>query len=74
MSQLPIVSVGESAGVILPAEVLQSLGLRVGDVLQATLGDHELILRASDDNPSEPIEEITRDVLEKRRDAYRRLA
>lgn len=75
MPQLPIVPVGDSAAVVLPPAVLDALGLKIGDVMDVTVGDRELILRPADDaDRRRLIEEITRDVFEQRRDAYQRLA
>jgi antitoxin component of MazEF toxin-antitoxin module len=75
MPQLTIVPHGDSAAVILPAAVLESIGVRIGDVLVATLGERELILRPVDDAARRQLlQEITREVLERRRDAYERLA
>jgi antitoxin component of MazEF toxin-antitoxin module len=75
MSQLTIVSFGESAAVVLPRDVLQSLGVQIGDVLDATLGDQKLILRPPEDaGRRQKMAQITREVFEQRRDAYQRLA
>jgi antitoxin component of MazEF toxin-antitoxin module len=75
MPQLTIVPHGDSAAVILPAAILESVGLRVGDVLEVTLGDRQLILRSAEDaSRRELLEAITHEVLEQRRDAYQRLA
>lgn len=75
MPQLTIVPHGDSAAVILPAAVLESVGLRVGDVVDVTLGDRQLVLRSSEDAARrELIEKITREVFEQRKDAYQRLA
>ena len=75
MFQLPVVAVGESAAVILPLAVLESLGLKAGDILGATLEEHRLVLRpAYDSARREVVEEITREVFERRRDAFQRLA
>jgi antitoxin component of MazEF toxin-antitoxin module len=75
MPQLTIVPHGDSAAVILPAAVLESAGLHVGDVLEVTLGDRQLILRSAEDaSRRELLETITREVFERRRDAYQRLA
>jgi antitoxin component of MazEF toxin-antitoxin module len=75
MPQLTIVPHGDSAAVILPAAFLESAGLRVGDVLDVTVGDHELILRSAEEaGRRELLETITREVFERRRDAYQRLA
>ncbi len=75
MPQLPIVSLGDTAAVVLPPEVLESIGLRVGDLVDVALGDRQLILRpAGDAARRQQIETITQEVFERRRDAYHRLA
>ena len=75
MPQLTIVPHGDAAAVVLPASVLESIGLRIGDVVEATVGDRQLILGPVEDAARRQIiQEITRDVLEQRRDAYKRLA
>jgi antitoxin component of MazEF toxin-antitoxin module len=75
MPQVPIVSLGDSAAVVLPTSVLESLGLRIGDSLDITVSDRQLILQsAADAERRRLIEAITQDVFEKRQGAYRRLA
>ncbi len=75
MPQLTIVPHGDSAAVILPAVLLESVGLRIGDVVDVTVGDRQLILRSAEDaSRRELLETITHEVLERRRDAYERLA
>jgi antitoxin component of MazEF toxin-antitoxin module len=75
MTQLTIIHHGEAAAVVLPAAVLDSIGLRIGDVLEATLGERQLILRLVEDAARrEAFEAVTKDVFEQRRDAYERLA
>ena len=75
MPQLTIVAHGDSAAVVLPASVLESIGVCVGDVLEATLGDRQLILRPVEDAARRQLlREITTDLFERRRDAYQRLA
>jgi antitoxin component of MazEF toxin-antitoxin module len=72
---MTIVPHGDSAAVILPASVLESIGVRIGDVLEATPGDRQLLLRPVEDASRQlVIQEITQDVFEQRRDAYQRLA
>ena len=75
MSDMPLVSVVESEGVVVPADVLATIGLRVGDRVNVSLGNHELILRpaAATDNERD-IDKATREVFERRKDAYQRLA
>ena len=75
MPQLTIVPHGDSAAVVLPASVLESIGVRIGDVLEATPGDRQLILRPVEDaSRRQLVEEVTQAVFEQRRDAYQRLA
>ena len=75
MQHLTIVPHGESGAVVLPASVLESIGLRIGDVLEATLSDRQLILRHTEDSTRQQLlETITQDVFDRRQDAYRRLA
>jgi antitoxin component of MazEF toxin-antitoxin module len=75
MPQLPIVPLGDSAAVVLPASVLESVGLRVGDLVDITVGDRQLILEpVADAERRRQIESITQEVFEKRQEAYRRLA
>jgi bifunctional DNA-binding transcriptional regulator/antitoxin component of YhaV-PrlF toxin-antitoxin module len=50
-------------------------GLRIGDVLEARVGDRQLILQpVEDDARRRSLEEITRDVFEQRREANQGLA
>jgi antitoxin component of MazEF toxin-antitoxin module len=75
MPQLTIVPHGDSGAVILSAAVLNSVGLHVGDVVDVTVGDRQLILRPAEDASRRGLlEEIIREVFERRRDAYERLA
>jgi antitoxin component of MazEF toxin-antitoxin module len=73
MSSLPIVPLGDSGAIVLSREVLQALGLKVGDVVEATLGEAEVVLRAAPATPRS-LEDITEAVLAARKDAYERLA
>ncbi len=75
MPQLTIVAHGDSAAVVLPSELLESVGLRIGDAVNVTLGDRQLILTPGKDAARRAlVEEVTREVFERRRDAYHRLA
>jgi antitoxin component of MazEF toxin-antitoxin module len=75
MPQLSIVAVGDSAALLLPAEILESLKLQVGDKLDATLGEQQLILRPVEDAARRQLmQTIVQEVFERRRDAYQRLA
>jgi antitoxin component of MazEF toxin-antitoxin module len=75
MAQLTIVPHGDSAAVVLPKQMLESLGLGVGDKVDATLADRQLILRPLDDaERRKMLTELTTAVLDSRSEAYRRLA
>ena len=75
MPQLTLVPHGDSAAVVLPAAVLETLGLRVGDVVDITLADRQLILQPAEDaERRRRVEDITKEVFEQRRDAFQRLA
>jgi antitoxin component of MazEF toxin-antitoxin module len=75
MPQLTIVPHGDSAAVILSAAVLESVGFRVGDIVDVTMGDRQLIFRSVEDaSRHELLEKITDKVFERRKDAYQRLA
>ena len=75
MSQLTVIPLGAGAAVVLPDAVIESVGLRIGDKLDLTVRDQQLILRPVEDHPREArLAEITREVFEQRQDAYRRLA
>ena len=75
MSELTIISHGESAAVVLPVAMLKAIGLHIGDVLEATVRDQQLILRPVDDVARRQLlQDITQEVFEQRQDAYQRLA
>ena len=75
MSPVFVVPVGDSVGVILPPAVLESLGLKIGDALDATLEGSQLILRPARDSARlKLVEEITREVFDRRGEAFQRLA
>jgi AbrB family looped-hinge helix DNA binding protein len=75
MPQFTIVSQTDTDSVVLPASLLESMGLHAGDRVEVTLIDGQLILRPADDPArGELLQKITGEVLEQRREAYRRLA
>jgi antitoxin component of MazEF toxin-antitoxin module len=75
MAQSKIIAHGEGAAVILPADLLESIGLRIGDMVEVNQEDRQLIFRPVEDtNRRRWVEEITREVIERRQEAYRRLA
>lgn len=75
MPQLSIVSHGDEAAFVLSKSVLESIGLHIGDTVDVTLADRQLILRPLDDAERRQLmAALTKDVLDRRSDAYQRLA
>jgi antitoxin component of MazEF toxin-antitoxin module len=74
MPQLTIVPHGDAAAVVLPVAFLEQLGTRIGDQLEVSLVDGQLILWATNAARRRLFEEVTEEVFEQRQEAYRRLA
>lgn len=75
MTRLPIVPVEGSAAIVMPPSALDSLGIAIGDLVDVTVSNGQIIVRpVSPSNRSQVVDQITHDVLEQRRDAYQRLA
>jgi len=75
MSEATIVPLGDGAAVALPEAVIESVGLRIGDKVELSVGNRQLILSPVEDPTRESrFAEIARDVFERREEAYRRLA
>ena len=49
MQRLTIIPHGDTAAVVLPASVLEAIGVHVGDVLEATVRERQVILRPVED-------------------------
>jgi len=74
MSVAPKISVG-SGGTLVPINVLAAIGVQAGDEVSVTVRDRQLILSpAIDADRQRTMEQITREILENRKDAYQRLA
>jgi len=75
MPQLTVVSHGDGAAVIFPKAVLESIGLQIGDAIDVTIEDRTLILQSvADAERRRLMADLTKDVLDRRSDAYQRLA
>ena len=71
MSRNRITKSGESAAILLPQEVLDQLGVDVGDEVDISIIERTLILRPLNaEDRAREIEDITQTVLERRRSAY----
>jgi putative addiction module antidote len=73
MSRSRITTSGNSAAILLPQDVLEQLGLKVGDEIDMAIVERALILRPLDEAERE-IDDTTNDVFERRKSAYEQLA
>jgi antitoxin component of MazEF toxin-antitoxin module len=75
MTQITIVSHGDGAAVVLPKTILESIGVHVGDTVEVTVSEQRVILRPLDEAERQRlVADLTQEVLDRRCDAYRRLA
>lgn len=75
MSRERITTSGDNATVRLSAEILASLGLAVGDEVEILLVERTVVVRPLNEvERSERIEAATKNVIERRQDAYEELA
>ena len=68
-----VIKIGNSAGLILPKEVLAMLGVELGDQISFTQTPSGLNLTRYDPEFSEKVE-VAREVMKRRRNALRELA
>jgi putative addiction module antidote len=73
INKLKITTVGSSAGVVLPKEILRRLRVEKGDTLYATETPNGIELRPYDDQFAEDME-IAERVMRDNRDLLRKLA
>ncbi|HEX7997374.1 MAG TPA: AbrB/MazE/SpoVT family DNA-binding domain-containing protein [Pyrinomonadaceae bacterium] len=75
MSRQRITADGKSATLELPQEILDELGVAVGDEVDLSVVNGTLILRPSDEaERAQKIEAATKATFERRRSAYEELA
>ena len=75
MSRRRIIASGDSPAILLPQEVLDEMGLGIGDEVDLTIVERDLVLRRVDEaERGRRIQESTDAVLERRKSAYERLA
>ena len=72
-SLLKIVKIGNSAGLVLPKELMGRLGVSIGDTLTASIDESGVTIKRSDDD-FETQMAAARDVMERRKRALRELA
>jgi len=75
MSRERITAVGESAALLLPKEVLDKLGIAIGDEVELSLIDRTLMLQPLDAaDHAQQLAAIVRTVFARRQRAYTQLA
>ena len=75
MSRERITAVGESAALLLPKEVLDKLGIAIGDEVELSLIDRTLMLQPLDEaDRAQQLAAITKTVFARRQHAYTQLA
>jgi antitoxin component of MazEF toxin-antitoxin module len=75
MSRERITAVGKSAAILLPKEVLDKLGIAIGDEVELSLFDRTLVLQPLDEaSRAQQLAAITQMVFARRQQAYTQLA
>ncbi len=74
MSQKRIAEAEDSSTIVLPKEVLEMMGVEVGDEIDVSVIDRTLIVRPLDEVArSQKMDAITKAVFERRKSAYEEL-
>ena len=75
MSRERITAVGESAAILLPKEVLDKLGIAIGDEVELSLIDRTLMLQPlAEADRAQQLAALTQTVFARRQRAYTELA
>jgi antitoxin component of MazEF toxin-antitoxin module len=75
MSRERITAVGESVALLLPKDILDQLGIAVGDEVEVSVIDRTLLLQPLDEaDRTKRLDALTKSVFARRQDAYVRLA
>jgi antitoxin component of MazEF toxin-antitoxin module len=75
MSRERLTTVGGSAALLLPKDVLDKLGIAIGDEVEISLVDRTLILQPLDEaDRAQQLRALTKSVFARRYSAYTRLA
>ena len=73
MTKLTLIPVGDELGVTMPAELLENLGVREGDILEATWTPDGILLSAGESAFQRQMA-VARRIMHERSDILRRLA
>ena len=75
MAQVTIISLHNAPAIVLPAIALEGTGLTIGDTVELTVNGRAVDLAPAEDaSRKEKVEQLTDEIIERRRDAYERLA
>lgn len=76
MTQTRITTINGSAAVLISPEILEQMGVQIGDEVDIAVADSTLVVRRVDEEakPERTLEDIIDGIFERRADAYRRLA
>jgi antitoxin component of MazEF toxin-antitoxin module len=75
MSRERLTAVGESAALILPKDVLDKLGIAIGDEVEVSVLDRTLLLQPlGEADRAQQLATLTKSVFARRQSAYARLA
>lgn len=75
MSRERLTVVGESAALLLPKEILEKLGISIGDEVEVSLFDRTLLVQPLDEaDRARQLATLTKSVFMRRQSAYIRLA
>jgi antitoxin component of MazEF toxin-antitoxin module len=75
MSRAQITAVGESAALLLPKEVLDKLGIAIGDEVELSLIDRTLLLQSLDEaDRAQQLAAVSKAVFTRRQRTYTQLA
>jgi antitoxin component of MazEF toxin-antitoxin module len=75
MSRHQIVTVGHSAAVLLPEDILNRIDVHIGDEVDVSIVGHTLMVRSLDEvERHQQLETVLEDVFERRKSAYQQLA
>lgn len=75
MTNEQVMTLDNPAGLLLPLEVLQQIGINTGDQIEISVNERTLTLRSLNEAETErKMDEIAASLLESRRGLYERLA
>ena len=75
MARKQITTIEGSAALLLADDVLSSLGIKIGDEVDITIGEGKLVLRSlSEVEREQKLESAVQDIFERRQSAFQELA